>query len=137
MDLFWLVILIGYFLFKVLIKKLPDMTRNFPGDWGKPDDTFPARDFDVTNAENSPAIRGQLNREREIKLKKGELGLARREGESKYQTAKSDTRRGKLTERQLETQYETQYETISHPDWVNGIIMSEVLQPPLARRKKR
>ena len=146
MDLFWIIIFIGYFLFRTLGKKLPEMMEDFPGGWqlpGTQQDTD-GQETDAAEAgrpksaaANKGLERGQPYREgvsRETEQRREGTSRAadqRREGISRA----ADQRREGIP--QAIDRSEDRPAAIDYRDVVNGIIMSEVLQPPLARRKKR
>ncbi len=126
MDLFWIIIFIGYFLFRILGKKLPEMMEDFPGGW-----QLPGTQQDTDEQEINGAG-AEAGRPKGAAANKGlERGQPYREGGSRA----ADQRREGIP--QAIDQPEDRPAAIDFRDVVNGIIMSEVLQPPLALRKKR
>jgi len=135
LDLFWIIIFIGYFLFRILGKKLPEMMEDFPGGW-----QLPGTQQDTDGQETDAAEAG---RPKSAAANKGlEGGQPYREGGSR-ETEQCREGTSRETEQRREgipqaiDQPEDRPAAIDFQDVVNGIIMSEVLQPPLALRKKR
>ncbi|MBU7005653.1 hypothetical protein [Phosphitispora fastidiosa] len=117
MDIFWIIIFIGYFLFKALGKKLPEMMEDFPGGWQLPG---------TQDADGQETDAAEARRPKSVAANKdSERGTSRA----------ADQRREGIP--QIIDRSDEAPAAIDYRDVVNGIIMSEVLQPPLALRKKR
>lgn len=133
LELFWIIIFIGYFLFKALGKKLPEMMEDFPGGW-----QLPGTQQDTDGQEINGVETGQPKGAAAVNRGQGSDSVGRKTVSLETERYRDETSRVEgLLEDQPGDQPEDRPAAIDFRDVVNGIIMSEVLQPPLARRKKR
>ncbi len=142
MDLFWIIIFIGYFLFRALGKKLPEMMEEFPGEWKLPGNQQETDGQDIGRTGTAgTGVPGEARETKRLRQPHRPAGAGEKEGgaDSRRKQREDVPRR---TGEHMEvlpplTEPEDGPAAIDYRDVVNGIIMSEVLQPPLARRKKR
>ncbi|WP_418790585.1 hypothetical protein [Phosphitispora sp. TUW77] len=138
MEIFWLIVFIGYIFFRFLGKKLPEMMEEFPGEW-----QFPGNNRQGTS-EKETGWAGPAADKIPVTPRRARPKEAANAGNSSQESDYTG-REGVL--RETKQHREGVLPVADYPeagpgeidcqDVVNGFIMSELLQPPLARRKKR